>query len=39
MRAMNQKAFTRMSDVSGSKAGNGGERVEGMETCGAMEEI
>jgi len=39
MRAMNHKAFTRMSDVNGSKAGNGGGGVEGMGTCGAMEEI
>jgi len=38
-RAMNQKTFTRRSDANGLKEGKGGGGVEGMETCGAMEDI
>ena len=38
VRAMNQKAFIQTSDADGVKGGKGGGRVEGMETCGAMEE-
>ncbi len=36
--AMNQNAFTRTSDVKGLNAGKGAGGVEGMETCGAMED-
>jgi len=35
---MNQKAFMRMSDGDGLNLGNGGGGVEGMETCGAIED-
>jgi hypothetical protein len=35
---MYQKMFTRTSDADGLKAGKGGGGVEGMETCGAMED-
>ena len=38
MRDMNQKTFTRTSDVNGLKAGNGAGGVEGMENCGAIVE-
>ena len=39
VRAINQKAFIRISDADGLKEGKGGGGVEGMETCGAMEAI
>jgi hypothetical protein len=39
MRAMNQNTFMRMSDANGLKEGKGAGGMEGMETCGAMEEI
>ena len=35
---MNQKTFTRMSDADGSDAEKGGGGVDGMETCGVMED-
>ena len=35
---MNQKVFTQMSDANGLNTGKGGGGVEGMETCGAMED-
>ena len=36
--AMNQKTFTRTSDGDGLNTGKGGGGVEGMETCGAIED-
>jgi hypothetical protein len=37
-RAMNQKTLTRTSDANGLNGGKGGGGVEGMATCGAIED-